>query len=346
MGFSIKDEMPPIVQEYAMYLRNIRGLSAKTVEDYCTDLRTFFRFMKVHRDLVPLGTDFQEIRVQDINLDFIRTIKTYDIFEYMNFIADDRRVSSSSRQRHSTSLKSFFKYLTIHEKLLEENPTENLTPPKKKKALPHFLSLEQSIELLNAVEGPDAERDRCILTLFLNCGMRLSELVGINLSDVRHNNSTIRILGKGNKERIVYLNQACLDSISAYLAVRPKEGVIDKNALFLSKRRTRISPKTVQHIVKKYLEKIGLGGPGYSVHKLRHTAATLMYRYGEVDIRVLQDILGHANLGTTQIYTHTSSQQMESAINANPLSKVSPPKRKARPSKEIEQNIEEEDDED
>lgn len=328
MAFSIKNEMPYAVQEYAMYLRNIRGLSAKTVNDYCMDLRTFFRFLKRSRDLVDPKLEFSEITVQDVDVDLIRTVRTFDIFEFMNFMADDRHVASSSRQRMSTSLKSFFKYLTVHEKLLDKDPTENLTPPKKKKALPHFLSLEQSIELLEAVEGPDAERDRCMLTLFLNCGMRLAELVSLNVSDVRHNNATIRILGKGNKERMVYLNPACLEAIDAYLAVRPKEGVIDRDALFLSKRRTRISPKTVQYIVKKYLDKIGLSGPGYSVHKLRHTAATLMYRYGDVDIRVLQDILGHANLGTTEIYTHTSSEQMESAVNANPLANMKPRQKK------------------
>ncbi len=326
MGFIIKNEMPAIVQQYAMYLRNIKGLSAKTVDNYCMDLRTFFRFLKHDRGLAPKSAPLDEINVQDIDLEFIRSITTNDIFEFMNYVADERSNMSSTRQRKSSSLKSFFGYLTSHERLLDENPTENLTPPKSKKTLPHFLSLEQSIELLNAVEGPDQERDRCMLTLFLNCGMRLSELVGINISDVIRNNNTLRILGKGNKERIVYLNQACLDAIDSYLAVRPKDGVIDRNALFLSSRKQRISPKTVQFIVKKYLAKIGLDGPGYSVHKLRHTAATLMYRYGDVDIRVLQDILGHENLGTTEIYTHTSDRQMEAAVNANPLANTSPPK--------------------
>lgn len=331
MSFSIRDEMPELVQQYAMYLRNIKGLSAKTVENYCMDLRTFFRFMKLSRGQAPAQTTFEEISVREIDLAFIRGISTQDIFEFMNYVADERNNMSSTRQRKSSALKSFFKYLTLHENLLEENPTEKLTPPKAKKALPHFLSLEQSIELLNAPEGPDAERDRCMLTLFLNCGMRLSELVGINISDVLRNNNTLRILGKGNKERIVYLNQACLDAIDSYLAVRPKDGVIDRNALFLSSRKQRISPKTVQFIVKKYLEKIGLGGPGYSVHKLRHTAATLMYRYGHVDIRVLQDILGHENLGTTEIYTHTSSQQMEDAANSNPLANITPRKPRKSP---------------
>ena len=328
MSFSIKAEMPFIVQQYALYLRNIRGLSAHTVDEYCMDLRTFFRFIKRDRGLAGDENNLEAISVNDVDLDLIRSITTLDIFEFMNFVADSRNNMSSTRQRKSSSLKSFFKYLTVHEKLLMENPTENLTPPKKKKSLPHFLSLEQSIELLNAVEGPDKERDYCILVLFLNCGMRLSELVGINISDVLHNNSTIRILGKGNKERIVYLNQACLEAIESYLKVRPKDGVKDRNALFLSNRKTRISPKTVQFIVKKYLDKIGLSGPGYSVHKLRHTAATLMYRHGHVDIRVLQDILGHENLGTTEIYTHTSSTQMEDAANANPLSKVQNKKKK------------------
>lgn len=340
MSFSIKDEMPELVQQYAMYLRNIRGLSAKTVDEYCMDLRTFFRFLKSRQ--MP-DTPLDEIPVKDFTLESIREIKTYDIFEFMNFVADERNNMSSTRQRKSSSLKSFFKYLTVHEKLLDENPTENLTPPKSKKALPHFLSLEQSIELLQAVEGPDAERDRCILTMFLNCGMRLSELVSINLTDVIQNNSTLRILGKGNKERIVYLNQACLDAIKQYLAVRPKDGVKDRNALFLSNRGTRISPKTVQYIVKKYLEKIGLGGTGYSVHKLRHTAATLMYRYGNVDIRVLQDILGHANLGTTEIYTHTSSSQMENAINSNPLANVTVETKKSSSRKKQEDDKNEED---
>lgn len=328
MSFSIKAEMPFIVQQYALYLRNIRGLSAHTVDEYCMDLRTFFRFIKRDRGLAGDENNLEAISVNDVDLDLIRSITTLDIFGFMNFVADSRNNMSSTRQRKSSSLKSFFKYLTVHEKLLMENPTENLTPPKKKKSLPHFLSLEQSIELLNAVEGPDKERDYCILVLFLNCGMRLSELVGINISDVLHNNSTIRILGKGNKERIVYLNQACLEAIESYLKVRPKDGVKDRNALFLSNRKTRISPKTVQFIVKKYLDKIGLSGPGYSVHKLRHTAATLMYRHGHVDIRVLQDILGHENLGTTEIYTHTSSTQMEDAANANPLSKVQNKKKK------------------
>ncbi len=323
MAFSISSQMPQIIRHYALYQRNVKGRAQKTVDEYCLDLRTFFRFMKKHRDLVDEKIDMKEISVLDIDLDFIKTITTMEIFEFMNYVADERNNISSTRQRKTSSLKGLFKFLTVHEKLLKQDPTENLSAPKKKKSLPKYLSLEESIELLNSVEGPDSVRDFCMLTLFLNCGLRLSELVSINLTDVIYRNSTIKILGKGNKERLVYLNDACLNAISEYIKVRPKDKVIDKEALFLSKRLIRISPKTVQHIVNKYLDKIGLGNAGYSVHKLRHTAATLMYQHGGVDIRVLQDILGHENLGTTEIYTHTSISQIEAAAKSNPLSKIS-----------------------
>ena len=239
----ILPEMPEIVRQYALYYRNIKGRAPKTVNEYCSDLRTFFRFMKHFRGYVSQDTPMEEIPIDDIDLEFIRSITTMDIFEFMNYAADGRSNMSSTRQRKSSSLKSFFNYLTVHEGLLDSNPTENLTPPKKAKTLPRYLTLEQSRELLNAVDGPDKERDYCILTLFLNCGMRLSELVSINMSDVIHNNSTLRIVGKGSKERIVYLNDACLASIDAYVRVRPKDDVKDKNALFISNRGTRISPK-------------------------------------------------------------------------------------------------------
>ena len=201
--------------------------------------------------------------------------------------------------------------------------SKDLETPKTKKSLPKYLTLEQSLELLNAVEGDNYYRDYCILTLFLNCGLRLSELVGLNFSDIRTDN-TMRVLGKGNKERIIYLNDACINAINAYKEVRPVDGVKDKNALFISRNHNRMSPKTVQAMVYKYLEKIGLNAQGYSCHKLRHTAATLMYQTGDVDIRVLKDILGHENLGTTEIYTHLSSKQLKQAAESNPLGKVKP----------------------
>lgn len=317
-------ECPPIIKEFLGYVETIKGKSPKTVEEYFLDLRTFFRYIKKSRGLVPPDAAFEDISILDVDLDLIKTITLTNVFEYMNYLSTERHNKAATRSRKVSSMRTFFKYLTNKTGKLAVNPVEELETPKLKKSLPKYLTLEQCYELLNKIEGPTKERDYCMMVLFLNCGMRLSELVSLNLSDVRHSSSTIRITGKGNKERIVYLNDACLDAIDRYLAVRPKNALVDKNALFISKQNKRISPKTVQYIVKKYLAMIDLGGPGYSVHKLRHTAATLMYQHGHVDIRVLKDILGHENLGTTEIYTHLSNEQMANAAKSNPLSKVKP----------------------
>lgn len=315
-------ESPPIISEFLGYMGTIRGKSPKTVEEYYLDLRTFFRYIKWRRGIVPPDTEFEKISISDIDLDLVKTIDLTQVFEYMNYLSAERRNNSATRSRKVSSLRSFFKYLTNKAGKLDVNPVKELETPKIKRSLPRYLTLEQSLELLAKVNGKTKERDYCILMLFLNCGMRLSELVGLNLNDVHFSNSTVKITGKGNKERIVYLNDACIDALNRYLEVRPKDSLADRNALFISGQKKRISPKTVQYIVKKYLSQIGLSGPGYSVHKLRHTAATLMYQYGHVDIRVLKDILGHENLGTTEIYTHLSSEQMASAAQSNPLSQV------------------------
>ena len=319
---AILDEMPEIIRRFALYERNVNGRSAKTVDEYCSDLRTFFRFYKHRKGLVLADVDMKDIRVDDVDLELIRGVTTTDLFEFMNYAADELKNNAATRSRKSVTLRVFFKFLTVHEKLLDSNPAENLPSPKIQKSLPHFLTLEQSRELLNVVDGRFKERDYCILVLFLNCGMRLAELVGIDLGDIMYDTRMIRITGKGNKQRMIYLNEACMDALRRYLAVRPHDGLKDRNALFISGQRQRISPKTVQYIVKKYLGEIGLEESGYSVHKLRHTAATLMYQYGDVDIRVLKDILGHENLGTTEIYTHVSNKQMKEATDANPLSNV------------------------
>lgn len=319
---SLLAEAPPIIREFLGYIGTIRGKSPKTVEEYYLDLRTFFRYIKLCRNLVPEKTDFEEISISDVDLDLIKTIDLTQVFEYMNYLSSERHNSAITRSRKVSSLRSFFNYLTNKTGKLSSNPVKELETPKRRKSLPKYLTLEQSLELLAKVDGPYKERDYCILILFLNCGMRLSELVNLNLTDFHEGSSTVKITGKGNKERIVYLNDACTDALKKYLAVRPHDGLHDRNALFISKQRKRISPKTVQYIVKKYLAEIDLGGPGYSVHKLRHTAATLMYQHGHVDIRVLKDILGHENLSTTEIYTHLSSEQMANAAQANPLSHV------------------------
>ena len=318
-------EASPVIKDYLLYMQTIKGKSPKTVDEYFSDIRTFFRFIKVSRGIVSASTPFEDIKVDDVDIELIKSVTLQDAYEFMNYLLRDRDNNASTRARKTSSLKSFFNYITVKKHLLDKDPIKELETPKRKKSLPKYLTLEQSIELLNAVDGKHKERDYCIITLFLNCGMRLSELVGLNVTDIRPD-GTARILGKGNKERIIYLNSACINAITEYLKVRPMDGVKDRNALFISAHLKRMSPKTVQALVYKYLEKIGLDSQGYSCHKLRHTAATLMYQHGNVDIRILKEILGHENLGTTEIYTHLNTQQMENAANSTPLSKIKPKK--------------------
>ena len=312
---------PPIIRDFLTYNESIKGKSSTSIDEYYLDLQTFFRYIKQIRGIVDSETEFGNISISDVDINLIRTITLSDIYSFLVFCKNDRGNNAATRARKGSTLRIFFKYLTSHMHLLETNPAELLESPKMKKSLPKHLTLDESRKLLNSVDGKYKERDYCILTLFLNCGMRLSELCGLNITDIGSDGS-IRILGKGNKERIVYLNDACVSALASYLPNRPVDGVpsTEKNALFLSRNKKRISNKTVQHIVYTYLEKAGLSGRGLSTHKLRHTAATLMYQHGNVDIRVLKDILGHANLGTTQIYTHVSDEQVRNALSANPLS--------------------------
>lgn len=326
------EDCPPLVREFLSYMEVIKGRSKNTVQAYYIDLRTFFRFMKRYKQLVPVDTELTDILIADLDANFIRTITLSDIYEFLLYASSERANESKTRARKVSCLRVFFKYLTSNKGVLTENPVENLESPKVKKSLPKYLTLENCYELLNHIDGAYKERDYCMITLFLNCGMRLSELVGINMDDIH--DDTLLLRGKGNKERIVYLNQACIDALSDYIKIRnahpdrikPKS----KNALFLTKNGTRISRRRVEEIVEEYLKKSGLAGMGYSVHKLRHTAATMMYQHGNVDIRVLQEILGHTNLGTTQIYTHISDEQMKSAAGSTPLSTI---KRKKEPLK-------------
>lgn len=313
--------LPPILREFLGYIETIKGKSPKTVEGYYIDLRTFFRFIKRSRGLVSPTLPFEEINIDDVDLELVKTITLTDVYEYLSFVKTERNNEAATRSRKVSSIRAFFNYLTSKAGKLEVNPVLELEPPKLKKRLPKYLTLEQSLELLQSVDGPYKERDFLILTLFLNCGLRLSELCSLNVRDIR-DDGTLRVIGKGNKERTIYLNDACQEAIRQYLAKRPVDGVKDKNALFLSARKSRLTGRGVQFILDGYLAKIGLSNQGISPHKLRHTAATLMYRHGGVDVRVLKEILGHENLNTTQIYTHVSDAQLERATKANPLAKV------------------------
>lgn len=283
----------------------------------------FFRFIKCKKFDEYKNIEFDEIKIDDVDLDLVKNVTYTDAYEFMYYLMRERNNSEITRARKTSSIKSFYNYLTVIKHLLENDPLKELEAPKRTKKEPKYLTLEESINLLNSVDGKHKERDYCIITLFLNCGMRLSELVGLNVTDIRPD-STVRILGKGKKERIIYLNNSCVSAIEEYLKVRPMDGVKDRNALFISNQLKRMSPKTVQALVYKYLEKIGLDSQGYSCHKLRHTAATLMYQHGGVDTLVLKEILGHENLGTTQIYTHLNNKQKQDAANSTPLSNIKP----------------------
>lgn len=341
-----RTDAPPILRDFLTYHEAIQGHSKKTVDEYYLDLRNFFRYIKLEKNKVPRSTEIDTIDISDVDLDLVRSVTLSDVYSYMNYLSRDRAqhpnssqtdygLKATSRARKVAAIRSFYKYLTNKAKLLSENPMQDLDSPRMKKSLPRYLDLDGSIQLLDSVDGDFQERDRCILTLFLNCGLRISELIGLNLSDVR--GDQLRVLGKGNKERILYLNDACIQSIQDYLEVRDNQRAIDKNALFLSRRRTRISKAAVEKLVKKYLTKAGLDSTQYSPHKLRHTAATLMLQNG-VDVRTLQEVLGHENLNTTQIYTHVDNENLRAAAKANPLGRV---KRKEKTSSKDEHDDEE-----
>lgn len=324
------DEFPQVIREFASYKTAIQGCSQKTVDEYLLDLRTFFRYL-LARDahIDPDSDEFLEIDIRQIDISYIKTITTDKIYDFLLYTGNVRKNMWASKARKLSAIKGLFKFLTVKRGYLEENPAANIESPKHKKTLPKFLSLEESKMLLDAVrndvDSKSRLRDLCIITLFLNCGMRLSELVGISIDDIDRELRYVRVIGKGSKERIIYLNGACRTVLAEYLAndrLTEKNRNITDKALFLSNRDRRISNKTVQALVYKYLDMAGLESKHYSVHKLRHTAATLMYQSGNVDIRVLKDILGHEQLNTTQIYTHVSDVNMMNAMTENPLANI------------------------
>lgn len=323
MRLEILNACPDFIRDFLTYNETIKGKSSKSVEQYYSDLRTFFRYILLVRGKAQPGIPFNKIDISGADIELVRSVTVSDLYGFMVYCKEELRNNTATRARKTSTLRLFFKYMSVQTHRLESNPADLLEAPKIKQSLPKYLSLEDSLELLNSVDGENERRDYCILTIFLNCGLRLSELCRLNLSDIS-SDGTMTVTGKGNKERMVYLNDSCKTAIKRYLEVRPHEGLTaeSKNALFISRNRKRISPRTVEHIVTSYIKKAGLDGKGLSTHKLRHTAATLMYQHGHVDIRVLKDILGHANLGTTQIYTHVSDEQIKAAIDSNPLSSV------------------------
>lgn len=322
MSYSPSDysEAPEVLRDFLFYLLTIRGRSKLTVENYYLDIRFFFRYLKQLRGLADKKTPMKEIDISDVDISLLQTVTLSDVYSFLNYVYTECGNNPRTRARKVSALRTYFKYLTNNRGLLKNNPVEFLELPASPKTLPKHLTLEQSYNLLGCLnpEDPFYSRDFCILTLFLNCGMRLSELTGLNLTSIVDN--TLTVIGKGNKERQLYLNDACLKAIQDYLEDRRKmPSIVDRNALFLNRNGKRLGQRRVQQLVSEFLDKAGLSGMGLSTHKLRHTAATMMYQYGEVDIRVLQEILGHTNLNTTQIYTHVSSRQKESAIESNPL---------------------------
>ena len=314
---------PPYLNDFLDYMITIQNKSPNTIKEYKYDLATFLRFLKIHFNLTS-ETELKNIRFNDVSIEILKQVTLEDLHSFLGYLTKNFNSKATTRSRKVSSLRIFFNYLCQQKGLLQINPTQNLETPKIGKRLPKYLSLDDSKKLLSVAANEDnrnSERNYAITTLFLNCGMRLSELVGININDIRFEDWQMTVIGKGNKERTIYLNKACIHSIQNYLNVRPKKGLSSdgEKALFLSERKQRISKRAVQQIIYSELRQAGLDTTKYSVHKLRHTAATLMYQYGNVDIRALQELLGHESISTTEIYTHVSNQQVRNAVESNPL---------------------------
>ena len=317
---------PDFLNSFLDYTATILNKSPNTVKEYNYDLNLFLKFILLHFKMTD-KEELREVIIKDMTIDAVAKITLDDIHSFLFYLTNNYNSKSATRARKTSSIRVFFNYLCNKKGLLEKNPAQNLETPKLDKRIPKYLTLDDSkklLEVVNDEEDRNSERDYAIITLFLNCGMRLSELVGINFKDINFSEQKLNVIGKGNKERTIYLNSACINAINKYIAVRPHDNVKydSKDALFLSERRERISNRTVQYVVKRELQKAGLDTNKYSVHKLRHTAATLMYQYGNVDIRALQELLGHESISTTEIYTHVDNSQVRNAVESNPLANI------------------------
>ncbi len=323
------EENPDYLNSFLDYSTTMLNKSPNSIKEYNYDLTMFLKYIKIHFGLTK-ETNFEKITTKDISLDTIKKINLNDIHAFIGYLAREQNSKPATRARKVSTIRIFFKYLSQKAKLIDKNPAQDLETPKLNKRLPKYLNLEDSKKLLEAADNEDNrnhERDYAIITIFLNCGLRLSELVGINIQDIDFTENKMTVIGKGNKERTIYLNKACIKAIGEYLSIRntinvKNDKLHSNKALFLSERKERISRRTVQHIVYTKLAAAGLDPSKYSTHKLRHTAATLMYQYGQVDIRALQVLLGHESISTTEIYTHVDNEQVRNAVESNPLSNI------------------------
>lgn len=320
--------LPDLVNEYIDDLSVSKDRSEATLNEYLSDIRLFLRYMVSVNENFDSPEDLPiDYDLSYLDTDFFNNVSLRDVNNFLTYCKNTRKIEARGRMRKASALRGLFKFLSVKMHYIDKNPLEMLEVASSKKTLPRYLTLEQSKDLLNAVKGENKERDYCILTLFLNCGLRLAELISLDVTDINFENKTLIVTGKGNKERMVYLNKSCILSLKAYLNVQPRDGLKDEDArkaLFISRLNKRIGRQAVQLMVQHYLKEIGLDGQHYSVHKLRHTAATLMYRHGDVDVLTLKEVLGHENLSTTEIYTHIENQQVKDAISSNPLSMEKP----------------------
>ena len=327
-----RDENPDFLNDFLDYSSTILNKSENTMKEYNYDINHFLKFIKYKFKMAEMDdeTGLSNIKINDLSLNTISKIQLQDIHAFLGYMKETFHSKPATLARKTASIRVFFHYLCNKTKRIPNNPAIDLESPKLGKRLPKYLSLEQSQALLKVAQTPpdgthgnhdNSIRNFAIITLFLNCGMRLSELVGINIKDIDFSENKLNVIGKGNKERTIYLNKACIKAINEYLTVRPREGVKfnSKDALFLSEQKKRISNRTVQYIVQQEMQLAGIDPNKYSVHKLRHTAATLMYKYGNVDIRALQELLGHESISTTEIYTHVDNEQIRNAVESNPL---------------------------
>lgn len=314
--------IPIILKKYLNYLIVIKGFSINTVKAYTSDLMQFFNFIRKYKQI--------PIFVNNFNIFVLLKVETSDIIAFLVYLNYNKNNNPYTRQRKVTSIKSFYKWIFLLYPIneLKVNPTINLEHIKKVVRFPKFLSLNQAKEIQNVFNSLNAkfpERNNTIISLFLSTGLRISELININLGDVNFENNSIRVIEKNNRERIVYFNDYCKNKILQYIETRKNSGqILDlKSPLFINRYGERIGVDGVEDICKKAYKLIGIVESGFTAHTLRHTSATLIYTYVKSDILLIKKFLGHSSLASTEIYTHLNNKKIKDAINNNPLNNYS-----------------------